>query len=86
MLKLFFFLSVIIIATHIIFLSAFTTSYEGCFRDNVHNRDLIESTKLKDKTGMTIEKCADHCFNKLAERYQYMGLQVSSILRVDIIL
>ena len=57
-------------------------SYEGCFRDIAFSNE----TKLKNKTAMTLEMCADHCFKGLTEQYRYMGLQVGSIFLVNSIL
>ena len=51
--------------------------YEGCYRDDIRNRDFIQSTKWVDTVEMTRERCASHCFVDLG--YPYMGLQVSFI-------
>ena len=59
------------------FLSAFSLTYQGCFRDDISNRDFIQSTKWIDTEKMTKERCAFLCFRYLG--HQYMGLQVSFV-------
>ena len=49
------------------------TEYEGCFLDDIHDRDFIESTLWLEPQTMTVEACADYC---IALDHPYMGLQV----------
>ena len=75
-------LIVIVVTIINIFLSAFSLTYEGCYRDDIRNRDFIQSTKWVDTVEMTRERCASHCFLDLG--YPYMGLQVSFVLLVRV--
>ena len=56
---------------------AVTTEYEGCFLDDIHDRDFIESTLWLEPQKMTVEACVDYC---IALDHRYMGLQVSYTL------